>query len=48
MFQGTCHRRRELVLEPDTQPPHTCHQGVRRSTTTHTMATDPEPGPSLP
>lgn len=49
MFQGTCHRRRELVQGPaGTQPPRTCLRGVRRSTTTRIMAMDPGPGLSPP
>jgi len=48
MFQGTCHRRRELILELGTQLPRTCLRVVLRSTTIHIMAMDPEPGLLLP
>lgn len=48
MFQGTCHRRKELVLGPaGTRPLRICLREVHRSTTTRIMATDPGPGQSL-
>jgi len=47
MFQGTCRRRKEPALGPDTQPLRTCHPVVRRSTKIPITATAREPGPSL-
>lgn len=48
MFQGTCHRQRELALEPGTQHLHICLLGVRHSMKTPIMAMAPGRGLSHP
>jgi len=47
-FQGTCRRRKEPVLGPDTQPLRTCHPAARRSTRILITGMAREPDPSLP
>lgn len=48
VFQDTCHRRKELVLGPDTRALRTCRPAVRRSTRIPITVTAREPDPSLP